>query len=59
MSMNKLHNLLLGFIKKITYPKEILLPEDIDTTLLEEIVECKIIKPQKGQKAKLVEMATK
>ena len=26
--------------------------------MLEEIVECKIIKPQKGQKAKLVEMAT-
>ena len=49
---------IVGFYQENTYPKEILLPEDIDTTLLEEIVECKIIKPQKGQKAKLVEMAT-
>ena len=49
---------IVGFYQENTYPKEILLPEDLDTTLLEEILECKIVKPQKGQKAKLIEMAT-
>ena len=47
----------VSFYQENTYPKEILVPQDLDITLLEEILECKIIKPQKGQKAKLVEMA--
>lgn len=48
---------IVSFYQENTYPKEILVPQDLDTTLLEEILECKIFKPQKGQKAKLVEMA--
>ncbi|HJI33458.1 MAG TPA: UvrB/UvrC motif-containing protein [Coprobacillaceae bacterium] len=31
---------IVGFYQENTYPKEILLPEDLDTTLLEEILEC-------------------
>lgn len=48
---------IVSFYQENTYPKEILVPGDLDTTLLEEILECKVIKPVKGQKAKLVEMA--
>lgn len=48
---------IVSFYQENTYPKEILVPHDLDVTLLNEILECKIIKPQKGQKAKLVEMA--
>ena len=48
---------IVSFYQENTYPKEILVPGDLDTSLLEEILECKIIKPIKGQKAKLVEMA--
>lgn len=49
---------IVGFYQENTYPKEILLPDNLDITLLSEILECKIIQPKKGQKAKLVEMAT-
>ena len=48
---------IVSFYQENTYPKEILVLGDLDTSLLEEILECKIIKPIKGQKAKLVEMA--
>ncbi len=58
MSNEQITQFIVGFYQENTYPKEILLPEDLDTTLLEEILECKIVKPQKGQKAKLIEMAT-
>lgn len=47
----------VSFYQENTYPKELLVPQSLETNLLEEILECKIIKPQKGQKAKLVEMA--
>lgn len=47
----------VGFYQENTYPKELLVPQSLDISLLEEILECKILKPQKGQKAKLVEMA--
>lgn len=47
----------VSFYQENTYPKELLVPQTLDTSLLEEILECKIMKPQKGQKAKLVEMA--
>ncbi|MGN1182360.1 MAG: excinuclease ABC subunit UvrC [Faecalibacillus sp.] len=48
---------IVSFYQENTYPKELLVPQDLEISLLEEILECKIIKPQKGQKAKLVEMA--
>lgn len=48
---------IVGFYQENTYPKELFVPMDLDTSLLEEIVECKIIKPQKGKKADLVNMA--
>lgn len=48
---------LVRFYQENTLPKEILVPQDLDTTLLEDIIECKILKPQKGNKANLVEMA--
>jgi len=38
-------------------PKEILLPEDIDTELLEEWLQVKVHQPKRGQKRKLIEMA--
>lgn len=48
---------IVSFYQENTYPKEILVPNDLDTSLLEEILECNVVKPQKGKKAKLVEMA--
>lgn len=48
---------LVTFYQQNTYPKELLVPTDLDTTLLESILECKILKPQKGNKASLVDMA--
>lgn len=48
---------LVTFYQRNTYPKELLVPVDLDTELLESIVECKVIKPQKGNKASLVVMA--
>jgi excinuclease ABC subunit C len=48
---------LVTFYQQNTYPKELLVPMDLDTELLESILECKILKPQKGNKASLVEMA--
>ncbi|MFV0395803.1 MAG: excinuclease ABC subunit UvrC [Coprobacillaceae bacterium] len=48
---------LVSFYQQNTYPKELLVPQDLDTELLESILECKILKPQKGNKASLVEMA--
>ncbi|WP_100402167.1 excinuclease ABC subunit UvrC [Bacillus sp. FJAT-42315] len=40
-------------------PKEILLPEEIDATLAEQLIEVKMLKPQKGQKKELVKLAEK
>lgn len=37
--------------------KEILLPNDLDIELLTKVLDCKIIQPIKGDKAKLVQMA--
>lgn len=48
---------LVQFYQENTLPKELLVPQDLDTSLLEEIIDCKIIKPQKGNKANLVQMA--
>ena len=48
---------LVTFYQNNTLPKEILLPQDIDDELLKEIFECKILKPQRGNKLSLVHMA--
>lgn len=48
---------LVQFYQENTEPKELLVPKDLDVTLLTEIIGCKIIKPQKGNKANLVAMA--
>ena len=48
---------LVSFYQVNTLPKEILVPLDFDISVLQEIVECKILKPQKGNKHHLVMMA--
>lgn len=48
---------LVTYYQENTLPKELLLPKDIDDTLLKEILECKILKPQRGNKKSLVDMA--
>lgn len=40
-------------------PKEILIPNSIDSTIVEELLEVKVIQPQKGQKKELVKLAEK
>ncbi|MDE8030273.1 excinuclease ABC subunit UvrC [Streptococcus mutans] len=40
-------------------PKEIFIPRDIDETLVKAVVNAKIIKPQRGEKKQLVNLATK
>ncbi|WP_203361558.1 excinuclease ABC subunit UvrC [Bacillus sp. REN10] len=40
-------------------PKEILLPENVDAHLAEQLIEVKMLKPQKGQKKELVKLAEK
>lgn len=49
---------IVTFYQSNTLPKEILLPEDIDDEVLKDIFDCKIIKPQRGNKLSLVKMAT-
>ena len=48
---------LVLFYQENTEPKELLVPKELDVSLLQEIIKCKIIKPQKGNKANLVAMA--
>ncbi len=48
---------LVSFYNENTLPRELLLPMDIETQLLEEVLECKILKPQRGNKKSLVDMA--
>ncbi len=45
--------------KKHFIPKEIFIPQDIDEELVKAIVNTKIIKPQRGEKKQLVNLATK
>ncbi len=40
-------------------PKEIFIPNNIDETLLEKLLNVKVVIPKRGQKRELVEMATK
>ncbi len=48
---------IVTFYQNNTLPKELLLPKDLDTVILKEILDCKIIQPQKGNKYQLVNMA--
>ena len=48
---------IVDFYSKNTYPKELLVPASIDVNLLADLVECKVICPEKGNKKDLVEMA--
>lgn len=52
-----LQQFIVSFYQSNTLPKEILLPIDIDVEVLQEILDCKILKPQKGNKYSLVQMA--
>lgn len=52
-----LQQFIMSFYAINTLPKELLLPFDIDKSLLEEVLECKILQPQKGEKHSLVLMA--
>ena len=40
-------------------PKEIFIPQDIDGDLVKAVVDSKIVKPQRGEKKQLVNLATK
>lgn len=40
-------------------PKEILIPKDIDQEALEKLLQTKVLQPQRGEKKKLVELASK
>ena len=51
-------NFILSFYENNNdIPKEILLPDEIESEILESILEIKIIKPTRGPKKKLLEMA--
>jgi len=54
-----LQQFIVSFYHNNTLPQELLLPQGIDKTLLEQILECKILVPQKGNKLSLVQMACK
>ena len=45
--------------KKHFVPKEIFIPNDIDEDLVKAVVDAKIVKPQRGEKKHLVNLATK
>lgn len=48
---------MVSFYQVNTLPKEILVPTEFDISVLSEIISCKILKPQKGNKYQLVNMA--
>ena len=48
---------LVTYYEQNNSPKELLVPQDLDTSLVEEILETKILKPQRGDKKDLVDMA--
>ncbi len=48
---------MVSFYSENTLPKEILVPNDFNIEILNEILTCKILKPQKGNKFQLVNMA--
>ena len=53
-----INNFIVSFYENyLDIPKEILVPEGIDTTLLESILKVKVIVPLKGPKKRLIDMA--
>ncbi|WP_102691132.1 excinuclease ABC subunit UvrC [Rummeliibacillus pycnus] len=40
-------------------PKEILIPKEIDGEMLQQVLEIKVVKPQKGRKKELLDLASK
>ena len=54
-----LQQFIVSFYTQNTLPKELLLPQTLDKTLLSEVLECKVLTPQKGEKLSLVQMACK
>ncbi|MGT2950734.1 excinuclease ABC subunit C [Streptococcus cuniculi] len=40
-------------------PKEVLIPQDIDEEAVKSLVDAKVVKPQRGEKKQLVQLATK
>ena len=54
-----LNSYIANFYDNFVLPKEILVPDIVDNTLLEEYLKIKVKKPIKGVKNKLIEMANK
>ena len=55
---DELSRYILGFYDKdVIKPKEVLVPKNIDSKILEEVLNIKVKVPQKGLKLKIVEMA--
>lgn len=52
-----LEQFVVTFYSCNTLPKEILIPQDMDDSVLKQIFDCKILKPQRGNKYSLVQMA--
>lgn len=52
-----LQQFIVTFYQNNTFPKELLLPQDVEDDVLHDILDCKILKPQKGNKYSLVLMA--
>ena len=55
---DELYRYILSFYEKdIIKPKEVLIPKNLDSNILEEVLNVKVKVPQKGLKQKIVEMA--
>lgn len=54
---DEIQQFIVTFYQSNTLPKELLLPQGIETDVLNEILDCKIIVPQRGNKYSLVQMA--
>ena len=56
--LDVISNFIISFYENTEdYPKEILVPEEIDMSLLEEALNIKVISPSRGPKKKLLDMA--
>lgn len=55
--LNEIEYLIALFYNKREIPKQILIPDEIDETVLKEIIDTKFIKATKGSKYKLLKMA--
>lgn len=55
--LNEIEYLIALFYNKREIPKQILIPDEIDETVLKEIIDTKFIKVAKGSKYKLLKMA--